>query len=286
MTHDQNELSTFAESLQELKREVGMNPQPGEPQVLPIGDIRFAHLVFQPRSFEGNRGDSEDHIKTLMNAIRNKTDHLLDAVTVWWSGKRWLVIDGHHRLVAYQRLAKDKDKPVKVSTLPVEVFSGSLQQAITEATSRNSKDKLNMTHKEKLERAWKLVVMDHPNPPAMSRAEIAKATNVSERSISNMRAELARVTSSEPEKNPLELTWDEVKQGVKPPLDPEERWLEKQAADYARRLAKTFGVKLAKNPTLSARAIELYSTNLPKRLVECWREEAVAFAREVDAEEF
>ena len=55
--------------------------------------------MFQPRTFKGFAGASETHIEGLMFAIRHAPDHLIDPIDIWWSGKRWLVIDGHHRLL-------------------------------------------------------------------------------------------------------------------------------------------------------------------------------------------
>jgi hypothetical protein len=286
MTKELEELKSFGESLNELRREKGKNPQPDDPTELPVGDIRFAHLVFQPRSFEGNRADSEDHIRTLMAAIRDTPGHILDPITVWWSGTRWLVIDGHHRMVAYGRLRTDKDKPLVVSTLPVVVFKGTLQEAITEAVRMNSRDKLNMSKAEKLERAWKLTVMDHPSEGTMSRAEVAKATGVSEPTISNMRKELRSLLEKKPTANPVELSWDDVKRGQKQAIDRDEKWLDKQAKEWAKRLAKTFGKKMAVNPAITARAIEMYSEKLPVRLLESWREEVEAMADAWDKDEF
>lgn len=286
MTNEQDELNSFGASLRELKQETGKNAQPDDPTELPVGDIRFAHLVFQPRSFEGNRADSEDHIRTLMAAIRETPGHILDPVTVWWSGTRWLVIDGHHRMAAYGRLRRDKDRPLNVPKLPVVVFKGTLQEAITEAVRMNSRDKLNMSKAEKLERAWKLTVMDHPDEGSMSRAEVSKATGVSEPTISNMRRELKRITTETPEVNPVELSWDEVKKGQKEAPDKDDKWLDKQAKDWAKRLAKTFGKKMAVNPAITARAIEMYSEKLPVRLLESWREEVQAMAEEWGKDEF
>ena len=69
-------------------------------------------------------------------------------------------------------------------------------------------------------------------------------------------------------------------------MDYDDRWMEKQAHDFAKRLAKTFGTKLAKNPAISARAIELYSEKLPMRMLEFWRDEVAAKVEEWDNEEF
>lgn len=286
MIHDHNELTTFTESLNALRHEEGKKPQPGQPTELPIEDIRFADLVFQPRMFEGNGGDREEHIKNLMNAIRNRPDHKLPPITVWWSGRKWLVLDGHHRMIAYQRLATDRKKPIKISKVAVEVFSGTLEEAIKEASERNYQDKLNMSKGDKLERAWKLTVIDHPNLSRFSRSAISKATGIHEQSVANMRKEHRRLIEEKPEVNPLDLTWDEVKKGAREMKEYDAKWVDTQAREFADRLSKTFGAKLSKNPEVAAKAIELYSEKLPMRMVEYWRDEVKAKVEEWDSEDF
>ena len=95
----------------------------------------------------------------LAMAVRTSPNHLLDPVLIWWSGKRWRVIDGHHRMMAYQQTTTDTKRPVKIDAVPVEVFEGTLHEAIHEATRRNSKDKFAMSKTDKLERAWKFTAM-------------------------------------------------------------------------------------------------------------------------------
>lgn len=286
MTHDQEEPSTFTESLTLLRQEEGTRPQPGEPTELPIEDIRFASLVFQPRAFDGNGGDREDHIKNLMNAIRNRPDHKLPPITVWWSGRKWLVLDGHHRMIAYQRLAIDRKKPVKVNKVAVEIFTGPLEDAIKEASERNYQDKLNMSKNDKLERAWKLTVIDHPNTSRFSRNTIAKSTGIAPQTIANMRKEHRRLIEETPEVNPLDLSWDEVKKGAREVREYDAKWVDKQAQEFADRLSKTFGTKLSRNPEIAARAIEIYSEKLPMRMVEYWRDEIKAKVEEWNDEPF
>jgi hypothetical protein len=70
--------------------------------------------------------------------------------------------------------------------------------------------------------------------------------------------------------DPSDCRWEHVKSGRifdTVQKDPE-GWKEKQAKEYARRLAKTFGKKLATNPELTARAIQLYSEKLAASLHE------------------
>ena len=126
MTHDQNQPAQptcFAESLSELQEELRTGkPQPDTPTSLPPKAIRYASLVFQPRTSDGSRADSVSHVETLKDAVRNK--QTLPPVTVWWSGRSWRVLDGHHRMMAYQQLAKDKSKPRVIHSVPVVVSRG------------------------------------------------------------------------------------------------------------------------------------------------------------------
>lgn len=50
-------------------------------------------------------------------------------------------------------------------------------------------------------------------------------------------------------------------------------WVEHRARDWAQRLGKAFGNKLALNPQMVLRAFELYSSNLMEQLETLWKEE-------------
>lgn len=282
MTHDKKQPTTFVESLAELKEELRTGkPQPDKPTSLPLKSIRFASLVFQPRLFDGNRADSVAHVETLKDAVRAKQQ--LPPLTVWWSGKSWRVLDGHHRMMAYQQLAKDKRKPLLVHSVPVVVFDGTLNQAIAHATECNSRDKLPMTKNDKLDRAWKLVALQDPS---LSRETIAHQAGVSDRTVGNMRSELSRFLNERPDDNPLDWTWDEVKSG-KAKAEKDESWAEQEAQRWAKRLLREFGPKIGRHPDILARAIEITSDKLPLRIVrECWIEEAREVVQGGDDGEF
>jgi hypothetical protein len=188
MTHDNKTPKTFTESLRELQEELKTGkPQPDNPTSLPLKTIRYAAPVFQPRLFDGNKADSVSHVMTLKDAVRAKQK--LPPVTVWWSGKSWRVLDGHHRMMAYQQLTNDKKKPLIIHSVAVVVFEGTLNQAIAHATECNSRDKLPMSRDDKLDRAWKLVALQDAD---LSREAIANTAGVSDRTVGNMRAKLAR----------------------------------------------------------------------------------------------
>lgn len=274
---------TFVEGFNLLKNELATGkPSPSEdPDMLPVGSIRFADSVFQPRTFVGSMSaDSDGHKKTLKDAIRNTPDHLLDPVVVWWAGKNWRVLDGHHRLMAYQDLARDKRKPVSVPAVRVKVFRGTLNQAIAHATELNSRDKLAMRPEDKANRAWKLVALDDPT---MSRPMIARIAGVSERTVGNMREAHKTMRKDSPEVDPLDMTWKQVKNDMSE-IDHDDDWLEQEAAKWSKRFLKEFGPGLGRNPTLLARALEITAQRLPKRLVCEWIHLAGEAVAEMDEE--
>ena len=112
----------------------------------------------------------------LRRFLRETDETTFVPITVYWIGKTWCCIDGHHRLKAYQAERK------MWSTVPVQVFSGTLDSAIGRALEGNSKDKLPMQRQEKSGAAWRLVV-----GTSLSKAIQAQASGVSESQIALMR---------------------------------------------------------------------------------------------------
>jgi hypothetical protein len=242
-------------------------------------DIHFAKSIFQPRQQGVTSVESEYHLRELMYAIRVAKDHVLDPLLVWWSGDRWRVVDGHHRMEAYDRLAADEKRPLDVEAIPVEVFEGSLEEAMMAASQGNKKDKKAMTRADKLERAWRFVTMQRK---AFTNPAIVDATGISDRTITTMRKRLAELLKHGEgdfgsSVDVLNLTWESVKkmdQGVRPPMDGDqlEDQIAAEAREWARRLGHEFRRKLADAPDITARALELYSENLVKRLCDIWRD--------------
>jgi hypothetical protein len=287
-----NEKIPLAEGWTRLTKEVveGKPPKIANPTHLSINEIVVAHSVFQPRTFDGNTSESVAHVSALADAIRLTPSHHLDALVVWWSGKYWRLIDGHHRQQAYKQTLNDSKKPIVLLPVPVIVFQGTLSEAFVEAIRLNSKDKLSMTKLDKLDRAWRLVALNHDNK--MTKQQIASIAKVAERTVTNMRSTYSEMmsqvlydgfTGAGPKFHPdmlLNIGWGEAKKQTLGETPKDDEWAEKQAKEWARRMAKGFGMKLAKNPSIAARAIELYSEKLPERLLEIWRE----LSDEVDAE--
>lgn len=237
-------------------------PLPASPSKLRIDHIEEMPSVFQPRVV-GDELATERHIEALMNGAMNETGNELDPVRVWWSGKRWLLIDGHHRIQAYKRLlAKGK----RLSFIPVHAFKGSLREAQDESNRLNRKDKLPVSTEDKANSAWRYVFLGDTR----SYRTLASLTGASKSNISTMfkrREELIEKYGDVWQDEVEGMTWLEVKT-----LDREseafEDWEERRVNDIARRLYKAFGPSLYNQPELLAKGIERLSPHLYRGLVE------------------
>jgi len=165
----------YLETIEKLRKSIenGLPDPKLKPEYLTLDEIRTATDVFQHRS--GNQAQSEAHIVNLMKVLERNDEATFTPITVYWIGKTWCCIDGHHRLRAYQAVNS-------VYKIPVEVFSGTLDSAIGKALEGNSKDKLPMQRHEKSGAAWRLVV-----GTSLSKATQARDSGVSESQIAVMR---------------------------------------------------------------------------------------------------
>lgn len=262
----------WAALLKEL--EVGEAPvKPNSNGELKLKSITTASVVFQPRDFGTDSGyRSRQHIQSLKDGILASKDHALEPIVVWWSGKCYRVLDGHHRLEAYRELKQSKK--IKRDAIPVRIFDGDITDALAESVSLNSKDKLPMTKADKLESAWKMVCLD-----AGSKSLINKVTTISDGAIGNMRKAKAQFKESHGdgwEEEILNYTWEDMKAGKKP-AEINDEYEEAQARKWAKELGKVFDTRPVKQPIIFARAIEIYSESLAKSLGEWWNPEEHEF---------
>ncbi|WNB75958.1 hypothetical protein [Methylomonas koyamae] len=161
------------------------------PRHLPAHKIKTTPEVFQYR----HRGEiDESHATTLTRALRNNQNGKpLDPITVFWTGKEWTCIDGHHRLAAYMENIQEGHWR---GDIPVEVFEGDLYAAIGHAGYNNSQDKKPLSKKEKTNIAWRLVCLNHQQGEEKETYSIAKtaaASGVGARTVSYMRSTLNRL---------------------------------------------------------------------------------------------
>jgi len=143
-------------------------------------DARFEHRT--------NR-ISPSHVDTLARTLRGKKH--LDPIWVWRevddngnASDTLVLMDGRHRLAAYEACFR-KSRREHFLKIPVHIFEGSEVTAALKALALNSKDKLALTHSEKLDSAWNIVARDLKNEA--TKPMIATAAGISERTVLNMR---------------------------------------------------------------------------------------------------
>lgn len=213
--------------------------------------IRQEPDLFQPRPID------ERHISELVRAIG--VVGKLDAVTVIQVGAQAVLIEGHHRMAAYRRAGV-------VEGIPVEYFAGGLEAAVLESGRANSKAKLPMTNSDRQNCAWRLVQLGR-----YSRIAVSMAAGVGTGQVAIMR----RVFRDLGEDALSPRSWKEARRAVAGiegftwSEDEIDAHKEAQAQSYADRLTRAFGNKLATNPEIAARALDIH---LGHRLGEVFRE--------------
>jgi len=209
------------------------------PEKLSLHGITIVPELFQPR------GMSERHISDLIRAIENFGE--LDPITVVQVGQKAVLIDGHHRIEAYRQAGRTTD-------IPVRYFKGSLEEAVLEAGKANSKAKLPMSSQERQDYAWRLVLLDRH-----SKAEIARASGVSQSQVANMR-KVRKDLGSEAFDYASWWKARERAQGKNLEVSDNDReqWKEELAERFADQLAKTFSTKLTHHPEVAAMALAAY----------------------------
>ena len=205
------------------------------PRTLTLGAIEIISELFQPRS----SGDwaSDSHTRTLAVGIKNgresSSEERLPPVLVFWVGDGWACIDGHHRLAALKGFLKADAQ----SSVSVEVFSGSLEEAKLESTRCNSRNKLVMSAADKTEQAWRHLLAGDG-----THKSIALACGVSTKSVSRM-ASVVRERGATPEglEGLLGLHWWQARvliEGRDAPTEPGKRDDVKRQAEALAKVIK------------------------------------------------
>ncbi|KZN15185.1 ParB N-terminal domain-containing protein [Marinomonas sp. TW1] len=233
---------------------------------LELKQVHEALSLFQPRDMNTEVASKEQHIQNLLASIRNEPTNRLDPIVVWWSGSVWYVLDGHHRLAAYRAFAREGG--LMKMMIPVKVFSGTVVQAMGEATRLNSKDKLAMTKDDKSNMAWRFVAL---GAEGLTKGAISKVCKVSTATVGRMRKKLREIQEFHPDdwhKVSLEMTWNEAINFLERKKAYDDDWQKAQAKEWAKRLSSAFGKKLVAQPEVFLDALEMYSPRLLQDLTE------------------
>lgn len=262
--------ATFTEGWAELRQQVAAGkPMPAvRPEWLEAHRIKLRPEVFQQRN--PLTSASAAHVREL--AAKAKAQALgLEAIKVWWDGKHWVCIDGHHRHRAYQQAGMGRH------SVRVEVFDGTPEQALKESAEANTRDKLPMRKTEKTNAAWHLVVAGE----GLTQGQQAEASGVSRRLVVTMHQAKQKLVARGVE-NIGDMTWEKARRlAAGDDSDMRERdddWTEQEARKVADKLHKHLGPKAAGQVEVFALALEMYSERLVRDLAEYWKEQEDAEA--------
>ncbi|MBR1152974.1 ParB/RepB/Spo0J family partition protein [Bradyrhizobium sp. JYMT SZCCT0428] len=226
--------------------------------------IFVAAKAFQWRLPNENEGARDDHIQTLANAIRD-TGKPLDPILVFTVGDAFYVVDGHHRLAAYDTAQWRK-------MIPATVFEGTLEGASDAGRAGNIRDKLPMSRNDKREAAWTLGKRD----PLPTREWISSETAVSPSSIDGMRKVLKALKAKGIEAATIDgMTYAQALGKMSTddggePWEPE-TWMQKAADKIVKRIeAAGIGFLLRQDHEIAAIALERVNAALVHTLVAEW----------------
>jgi ParB-like chromosome segregation protein Spo0J len=229
------------------------------PHALPLGAVYTDLETFQWRVPRFNSVDSDEHIRTLVRALKS-AHQPLQPLLVFPVGKRFFVVDGHHRLAAYRK-ARWK------GPIPVEVFEGTLDDARLAALEGNIRDKLRMSGPEKKEAAWKLV-----KDGKLSKSEIVKRGVASDGTVSAMRKVLKTLEALKDYGGDLALlSWVEARRVGAEEKESDPEWKTKKAMKIVDALKKAkIGQGFMKDPEVTALALQMLNPKLPGALARQW----------------
>jgi hypothetical protein len=210
---------------------------------------------------------SDDHIFGMAQALHRQRAPLTPIV-VFPVGDAFYVMDGHHRLAAYDTARWTK-------TIPAQVYQGDLDAAWRAALGRNSRDKLPMSKEDKTSAAWRIV---KKNDPRDSIASIANLSGVSTSTVDNMR-KVWRTIDDGKHGDATELqalTWAKARRLAEGREDQQDLddWREEEANKLVDALqrAKLIG-RLTKAPDITALVLSKLAEGLPAALMAEWTEE-------------
>jgi hypothetical protein len=251
------------------------------PRKLPLSAIHVEPLAFQVRS----DGLDVERVKEIAGGLDGS--NLDETVHVWWSGKRWIVIDGHHRHAAYSLKQEQSGKTLAV---PVVAHTDiSLGDAIGMAGRLNNREKVKISKAEMLNNAWRMVCLGEGSIKQQS-----ECSGVGKSTISNMRqAKEFLATWDMTPSSMIDAGWEQCRTywKGKSQRDHGPDALELMAQSLAKELAELKVTSILKSPDVLARALEIMSPALLSRLLESepfWTALNVtgrAILEEADAEE-
>jgi len=223
--------------------------------------IYVAEQVFQWRQDARNMVPRHNAIFDMARALWDKGD-VLPPITVFPVGRNYFVMDGHHRLAAY-------DTAGWTEAIRVQVFTGSLRDAERAAMKANSRDKLPMSKPDKFNAAWRLVKQEYPKDTVPS---IADTASIARSTVDNMRAALKKLKTMGVTKEVLkDMPWNAARDKAKgreewKGVDPD--WIKAEAQKLVKQLSDAKLItQLIKRPQVTALALSMLADGFVEALV-------------------
>jgi hypothetical protein len=117
---------------------------------LSVKQIKLMPVLFQPRERLDMRNVDAGHVKSLKRAVKVYGD-IAPPTVIRLKGTGFVVVDGHHTLEAYRE--------AKRTTIKCEWFPGTVREAYDQSMLRNSRDKLPVTQADRMQAAWRRVLI-------------------------------------------------------------------------------------------------------------------------------
>jgi len=236
--------------------------------------------VFQPRGYLDKADTDHGHVSDIAQGIGDPLYD--DPLDVWWTGKRYILLDGHHRLAAYAQRQETTGATQKV---PVRVHPHmTFEDAEALSARLNTRNKLSMSREDKDAVAWRMVCFGNG-----SKAVQHRASSLSKGTIGNMRAVFSRLSDAGHRGEGLyEMGWAKARRLDRGDTDFDytDDELERRAEEIALAFSKVVGVNPTANPEVIALALKRWSKALPGLLLQSdsWEDDLKDTGRERLAE--
>jgi hypothetical protein len=251
-------------------------------------DIKQRLELFQPRRPGwGTRELDTKYVNALATRIKRKGEldpplvvkfETVNPYTGEVDGQEWVVVDGHHRLAAYQEVKH-------TGTISCQWFAGNARAAMDASVHRNEKVHLPIDQGDKHEAAWTRTLMDWDGKGwRSSKQMVVKLTGCSDGTVAVMRRVVKQhhdyKTGADKKNNPMGeklytafganlslYPWSKVNH-VRLDLNPKEQSVHDAAAKLARALNSRMPMLRTMDPEVTARALWLYDRDLCPKLTE------------------
>jgi hypothetical protein len=267
--------ATAAQSQEALLRAERQLVRPSKEQERKVflrpSELETLPALFQPREIAlGRRATNKRHVERLQR--RMKIEPELDPITVIKLRNRWVVVDGHHRLDAYQKERRE-------GTIECEWFDGTVREAMDTAARDNAKLRLEMSKEDRYEMAWKRVLIG-----GWTTQEIRNATKVGKSMLTHMRRVLDRYKNKREHRDTaakemrravdavggiMKCGWTQANLAFNN-VTPKQRTKEEKAQTLKRLLRERLTTKLSEDPEVTALALLYYDEELPRQLISTW----------------